>query len=251
MTGKIRGQELTTILFAQTFRALPGYLGVPCQNVCLPWLSKDIPNFLAAPPFTVYEPHPPGKHPDQKVWVLRGPAAILFISRGTCSDSIAKLFRACFVGYRTIIARYVAKWGIAQICLCETEYQGGVSHHFGRVLTCPKKYRAIWGIAPIAKKYRTIWGHYPLARNQYINNSPRIFSCIRAGADTCAAYICTEINSAKIFLCIGTRDVRIQALYQYRGQGPKCEYIFQKIIPQKYFPVFALMRIQAPHVFAQ
>ena len=45
---------------------------------------------------------------------LRGPIAILFISRDTCNDSIAKLFRACFCGvggggYRTIIARYVAK----------------------------------------------------------------------------------------------------------------------------------------------
>ena len=30
-----------------------------------------------------------------------------------------------FMGYRTIIARYVAKWGIAQMCLCETKYQGG------------------------------------------------------------------------------------------------------------------------------
>ena len=30
-------------------------------------------------------------HPD-----LRGPAAILFISRDTCSDGIAKLSRACF-----------------------------------------------------------------------------------------------------------------------------------------------------------
>ena len=29
---------------------------------------------------------------------LRGPATILFISRDTCSDSIAKLFRACFYG---------------------------------------------------------------------------------------------------------------------------------------------------------
>ena len=29
---------------------------------------------------------------------LRGPPAILFISRDTCSDSIAKLFRACFCG---------------------------------------------------------------------------------------------------------------------------------------------------------
>ena len=37
---------------------------------------------------------------------LRGPVAILFISRDTCSDSIAKLFRACFCGvshnYRAI-----------------------------------------------------------------------------------------------------------------------------------------------------
>ena len=29
------------------------------------------------------------------------------------------------VGYRTIIARHVAKWGTAQMCLCETKYQGG------------------------------------------------------------------------------------------------------------------------------
>ena len=29
---------------------------------------------------------------------LRGPAAILFISCDTCSDGIAKLFRACFSG---------------------------------------------------------------------------------------------------------------------------------------------------------
>ena len=31
-------------------------------------------------------------------FVLRGPAAILFISRDTCSDSIAELFGACFYG---------------------------------------------------------------------------------------------------------------------------------------------------------
>ena len=37
-----------------------------------------------------------------------------------------------------------------------------------------------------------------------------------------------ENNSPEIFLCIGTKDVQIQALYQCRGQGPKCEYIFQK-----------------------
>ena len=74
------------------------------------------PSSLQTSPQRLY-PHP-----------LRGPVAILFISRDTCSDSIAaKLIRACFCegGYRTIIARYVAEWGIAQMCLCETKYQGG------------------------------------------------------------------------------------------------------------------------------
>ena len=43
---------------------------------------------------------------DRQNEALRGPAAILFISRDTCSDSIAKLSRACFHGvshnYRAI-----------------------------------------------------------------------------------------------------------------------------------------------------
>ena len=55
------------------------------------------------------------------------------------------------VGHGTNIARHVAKWGMAQMCLWETKYQGsggggGVSHHFGRVLTSLTKYHAIWGI---------------------------------------------------------------------------------------------------------
>ena len=62
-------------------------------------------------------------------------------------------------GYRTIIARYVAKWGIAQMCLRENKYQRGASHHFGGVLTSLKKYRAMWGIAAIVSQYRAIWGH--------------------------------------------------------------------------------------------
>ena len=37
-------------------------------------------------------------------------------------------FVLVLMGCRTIIARYVAKWGIAQMCLCRTKYQGGVSH---------------------------------------------------------------------------------------------------------------------------
>ena len=68
---------------------------------------------------------------------------------------------------------------------------------------------------------------YTLARNQYINNSPGIFSCIRAGANTGATCIRTEMNSLK-----NLANMR-------------------KMIPQKYFPVFARVRIQAPHVFAQ
>ena len=68
-------------------------------------------------------------------------------------------FVLVFVGYRTIIARYVAKWGIAQMCLCESKCQGRVSHHFGELLTSLKRYRAIWGIAAIVSQYRAIWGH--------------------------------------------------------------------------------------------
>ena len=63
----------------------------------------------------------------------------LISQQRTCSDSIAKLFRACFfMGYRTIIARYVAKWGIARMCPCKIRYQWGVSHHFGGVLASLK-----------------------------------------------------------------------------------------------------------------
>ena len=41
-------------------------------------------------------------------------------------------FVLVFMGYHTIIARYVATWGIAQMCLCETMKQRG-------------GYRTIWG----------------------------------------------------------------------------------------------------------
>ena len=44
---------------------------------------------------------------------LRGPAAILFISRDACSDSIAKLYLVLvfFVGYRTIVCAMCVKMG--------------------------------------------------------------------------------------------------------------------------------------------
>ena len=68
---------------------------------------------------------------------------------------------------------------------------------------------------------------YPLARNQYINNSPGVFSCIRAGANTGATCIRPEIISLKSLAHM------------------------QKMAPQKYFPAFARVRTQAPHVFAK
>ena len=62
-----------------------------------------------------------------------------------------------FMGYRTTIARHVAKWSIAQMRLCTTVPRG-VSHYFGELLTSLKKYRAIWGIAAIVSQYRAIGG---------------------------------------------------------------------------------------------
>ena len=73
------------------------------------------------------------------VCVLRGPAAILFISRDTFSDSIAKLFRACFPG---VSHRYRA------IC-CKMGYRTGMSVQNeaprGGIASC-------WGIAGMAEK---------------------------------------------------------------------------------------------------
>ena len=49
-------------------------------------------------------------------------------------------FALVFVGgYRTIIARYVAKWGIAQMCLCESKYQGGGIAPFRGSANLPEK----------------------------------------------------------------------------------------------------------------
>ena len=71
-------------------------------------------------------------HPIGLVKTLRGPAATLFISRDTFSDSIAKLFRACFPGvshkYRAICCKY---WGIALIRLCNKAPKGGIAPCWG------------------------------------------------------------------------------------------------------------------------
>ena len=59
------------------------------------------------------------------------------------------------------------------------------------------------------------------------DNSPGVFSCIRAGANTGATCIRPEIISLKNLANM------------------------QKMTPQKYFPVFTRVRIQAPHVVAE
>ena len=40
-------------------------------------------------------------------------------------------FVLVFMGYRTIIAQYVAKWGIARMCLCKIKYTGGYRTFLG------------------------------------------------------------------------------------------------------------------------
>ena len=91
---------------------------------------------------------------------LRGPAAILFISRDTCSDSIAKLFRGLFSWGIAQLSRDILQNGVSHRCACvKLSIKGRLSHHFGELLTSLKKYLAIWGIAAIVSRYRAIWGH--------------------------------------------------------------------------------------------
>ena len=79
---------------------------------------------------------------------LRGPAAILFSD--TCSDTIAKLFGACFYGVSHNYRAIRCKMGIAEMCLCKTKYhRGGYRTILGGDLASLEKYRAIWGIAAI------------------------------------------------------------------------------------------------------
>ena len=61
-------------------------------------------------------------------------------------------FVLVFMGYGTLIVRYIAKLGIAQMCLCETKCQWGGIPPFWGMMTSLKKYRAIWGIAAIVSQ---------------------------------------------------------------------------------------------------
>ena len=71
--------------------------------------------------------------------VLRGPAAILFVSRDSCRSCRKSISCLFFMGYRTVLQRYVAKWGISHRCACvKLSTKGGVSQHFGSA-NLPKK----------------------------------------------------------------------------------------------------------------
>ena len=63
-------------------------------------------------------------------------------------------FVLAFMGYRTIIARYVAKW-VSRRCACvKLSTQRGVSHNFGGVLDSLEK-----ASRDFVSQYRAIWGH--------------------------------------------------------------------------------------------
>ena len=72
--------------------------------------------------------------------ILRGPTAILSYRAILVAIASQNFFVLVFMEYRTIIiiARYVATWGIAWMCLCKIKYHWGVSHHFGGVMTSLK-----------------------------------------------------------------------------------------------------------------
>ena len=58
------------------------------------------------------------------------------------------------MGHRAIIILYVAKWAIAQICLCETKYTR--VHHFGEPLIGPKKSTQTFFVQSFSKTLRVM-----------------------------------------------------------------------------------------------
>ena len=156
-----------TVLPETVFGPFPKtlFLETPATRLFLP-----LAGFLARAVFLVrlmgWDGHPgckPQVLPNNGSWdtrpfrhFFRGLAARLFISRETCSDSIAKIFRACFCGGIAQLSRDTLQNGVSHRCACVKLRTKGVSHHFGGVLTSLKKYRAIWGIAAIVSQHRAI-----------------------------------------------------------------------------------------------
>ena len=66
----------------------------------------------------------------------------------SCRTKYRKTFFVLvFMGYRTIIMRYVAKWGIAQLCWCETKCPKGIAWFWGECHPPLQGIAAIWSIA--------------------------------------------------------------------------------------------------------
>ena len=87
---------------------------------------------------------------------VRGPAAILFISRDTCSGSIAKAFACLFLWGIARISRDMLQIGVSPRCVCvKLSTKRGYRTILGGMLTSLKKYRAIWGIAAIVWQHRS------------------------------------------------------------------------------------------------
>ena len=85
---------------------------------------------------------------------------------------------------------------------------------------------------------RSLRWTYPLAQNQYMKNSPRIFSCTRPGVNTCAACICTEINSPKNFYVLAPGMCGYRHYINTEGKGQSAN-TYLKNNSLKLFPVFA------------
>ena len=97
-------------------------------------------------------------------------------------------------------------------------------------LSCSVRAISLFGVCPTlthCEPPTPLGGTYPLARNQYINNSPGIFSCIRAGADTCAACICTEINSPKYFYVLAPGMCEYRHYINTEGRGQSANTYFK------------------------
>ena len=122
--------------------------------------NTSFPDLLPRPDFFATFGPEKGDFRSESGRDLRGPVAILFISRDTCSDSIAKLFRACFCGGIAQLSRDTLQNGVSHRYVCvKLSTKGGYRTILGGVLTSLKKYRAIWGIAAIVSQYGAIWGH--------------------------------------------------------------------------------------------
>ena len=88
--------------------------------------------------------HCTSKRLSRAIWLLRSPATIISYRAIFVAIVLQNSLVFVLTGYRTIIARYIAKWGIAQLCLCKTKYRRG-------------GYRTISGECKPLKKYRAIW----------------------------------------------------------------------------------------------